>query len=169
LHLAAGFLVVELEPGVIIRIADPDDAAERHIVFGHTEQKEIDQFMSLAKPGMTFFDVGANIGLYSLLAANRVGLEGQVHAFEPTPALVGKLKMLLDLNSFQNVTVNEIAVSDQSGTAQFFLAEESVNNSFGSVSDRAITVSIVSVSPDLTAENEALTNSLRTLNLIANW
>ena len=36
------------------------------------------------KPGMTVLDVGANIGLYSILAAKRVGPGGSVWAFEPS-------------------------------------------------------------------------------------
>ena len=34
-------------------------------------------------PGDVFFDIGANIGIYSILAANRVGKTGKVYAFEP--------------------------------------------------------------------------------------
>jgi tRNA A58 N-methylase Trm61 len=38
-------------------------------------------------PGMTVLDIGANIGLYSILSADRVGKEGAVFAFEPDPVL----------------------------------------------------------------------------------
>jgi len=146
LHSCAGFLVVELEAGLIIRIADPTDVSERYVVFGY-EQQEMKEFMSLAKPGMTFFDVGANLGMYSVLAGKRVGPSGRVHAFEPTPALVSKLKQQLALNSLHNVTVNETAISSETGTAQFFLAEASVNNclSSSSDSDRAIFVRTITL------------------------
>jgi FkbM family methyltransferase len=151
LHATAGFLVVQVEPGLWMRITDPDDYMEKRAVYGQFEQEglfereEVEQFLSLAKPGMTFFDVGANIGWYSLLAANRVGPNGRVHAFEPTPKLVCKLKTQLELNAFRNVTVNELAVSDHRGTARFFLHETDFLSSFAAVSDRAVTVPTVTL------------------------
>jgi len=42
---------------------------------------------SRVKPGMTVLDIGANIGLYSLMLAEFVGAAGKVHAFEPDPVL----------------------------------------------------------------------------------
>jgi FkbM family methyltransferase len=44
------------------------------------------------KPGQVFYDVGANIGLYTLLASRRVGTQGMVYAFEPH---VGNVQSLL--------------------------------------------------------------------------
>src|SRR6266852_1398867 len=70
------------------------------------------------KPGSVFYDVGANVGLYTLLAATLVA-PGRVYAIEPLAANVGYLRKHLALNGIQNVEVLEIAVSDQVGTAQF--------------------------------------------------
>jgi FkbM family methyltransferase len=70
------------------------------------------------KPGSVFYDVGANVGLYTLLAATLVA-PGRVYAMEPLPANVGYLRKHLALNGMRNVDVLEIAVSDQVGTAQF--------------------------------------------------
>ena len=71
--------------------------------------------------GDVFFDVGACVGFYSLLAAIRVG-PGQVHAFEPLPANLSYLRKHLQLNKIKNVEVHEIAVSDEVGTS-FFTGE----------------------------------------------
>ena len=46
----------------------------------------------LAKPGMTVVDVGANLGLYTLLLAERVGPQGRVLAIEPDPELFSLLR-----------------------------------------------------------------------------
>lgn len=63
------------------------------------------------------FDVGANIGVYSLLMSEAESAE--VHAFEPHPATCATLRRMLDSNGRQNVKVWQIALSDASGELQF--------------------------------------------------
>jgi FkbM family methyltransferase len=70
------------------------------------------------KPGEIFYDVGANVGFYSLLASVLVG-PGKVFAFEPLPANVAYLRQHLVLNSAENVEVLELAVCDQVGVLSF--------------------------------------------------
>jgi FkbM family methyltransferase len=70
------------------------------------------------RSGEVFFDVGANVGFYSLLAALRVGA-GRVYAFEPLPANLVFLRRHLALNRIRNVEVLEMAISDQSGPMSF--------------------------------------------------
>ena len=43
------------------------------------------------KPGMVAIDVGANVGYFSMLMAERVGSAGRVQAFEPNPSMAGWL------------------------------------------------------------------------------
>lgn len=66
-------------------------------------------------PGACFYDVGANIGVYSLWADRLVGASGTVVAFEPVPATRSWLEMLIDQNG-ADVTVVPVAVSDHQGT-----------------------------------------------------
>ena len=65
-----------------------------------------------------FFDIGANVGFYSLLAAN-LASRGRVVAFEPLPENVVFLRRHLALNAIRNVDVVETAVSDRNGFAAF--------------------------------------------------
>jgi FkbM family methyltransferase len=65
------------------------------------------------KPGMTVFDIGANIGAHTMLLASRVGNEGRVVAFEPTDFAFRKLQRNLSLNSLPWVTAVKAALSDQ--------------------------------------------------------
>lgn len=76
-------------------------------------------FSSLLKSGETVYDIGANVGVYTLIAAARAGTDGRVHAFEPLPENIRYLRRHLDLNAVKNVTVHECAVSDRTGTACF--------------------------------------------------
>jgi FkbM family methyltransferase len=64
----------------------------------------------LVRPGMHVVDVGANIGLYSLLLARLVGQNGSVLAFEPEPNLFAILHENCVLNNATNVTPFQCAV-----------------------------------------------------------
>jgi len=70
------------------------------------------------KIGTVFYDIGANVGFYSLLAAKLVG-SGSVYAFEPLPANVKYLRKHLQLNGIDNVKPIEMAISDSCGPVSF--------------------------------------------------
>ena len=74
---------------------------------------------SMVKTGTVFYDVGANVGFYSLLAAGLVGPQGQVFAFEPLPRNVAYLRRHLALNRASNVEILELALGEQTGIASF--------------------------------------------------
>lgn len=61
-------------------------------------------------PGMVFYDLGANIGLFSLLAARLVGPEGRVFSFEPDAVVAERLRRNIARNEFSNATVVESGV-----------------------------------------------------------
>src|SRR5713226_6414705 len=82
---------------------------------------EIDFQRALAKdvkPGGVFYDVGANVGFYSLLASKLI-FPGRVYAFEPMRENIPYLRSHLELNRVKNVELLEIAVSDECGFASF--------------------------------------------------
>jgi len=83
---------------------------------GHYEIASMDYCKKTLKPGMTFVDVGANIGLFSLMAARAVGPTGHVYAFEPDAGNAALLRKNIEQNGYSNVTVIQKAVSDKSGT-----------------------------------------------------
>jgi FkbM family methyltransferase len=62
------------------------------------------------RAGMTFYDIGANIGFFSLLAARLVGKEGRVVAFEADPEIAARLREHVGRNAFGWMTVEEKAV-----------------------------------------------------------
>ena len=70
-----------------------------------------------------FFDVGANIGLYSHLCAAMFE-NSEVHAFEPTPVIAEIARSIAYANSI-DVQVIEAAVSDEAGTAALHLSNTS--------------------------------------------
>jgi FkbM family methyltransferase len=70
-------------------------------------------------PGMRVLDVGANLGVYTLLALRRVGAQGRVFSVEPSSTTARWLRANVALNDFENVEVFEHALSDKSGELRF--------------------------------------------------
>lgn len=68
------------------------------------------------KPGQTALDLGANIGLYTLIMAKLAGPSGQVFAFEPGPKSYALLTKNIEVNGYANVQARNAAVSDRSGS-----------------------------------------------------
>jgi FkbM family methyltransferase len=62
------------------------------------------------RPGMIFYDIGANIGFFSLLAARIVGKDGCVVAFEADPEIAARLREHVTRNDFRAISVEEKAV-----------------------------------------------------------
>src|SRR5262249_52484605 len=59
------------------------------------------------RPGMTFYDVGANIGFFSLLAARILGENGRVIAFEADPEIAVRLQENVSRNRLSWVRVEQ--------------------------------------------------------------
>lgn len=70
---------------------------------GTLERRKLSHFVSRLRPGMTVWDIGANVGLYTLAAARVVRPGGRVAAFEPLPRNLGFLRRHLDLNGCAGV------------------------------------------------------------------
>jgi FkbM family methyltransferase len=87
-------------PGYLLGASEPpvQDAISRHL-----------------RPGMVFYDIGANVGFFTLIGAKAVGPTGQVYAFEPVPESAHVLRRNLALNGVENVCILELAVSGASG------------------------------------------------------
>lgn len=70
-------------------LVDPADAGLSRTLAtdGYWEMWLTEALEGALRPGMTAIDIGANLGYFSLLMADRVGPNGCVHAFEPNPAM----------------------------------------------------------------------------------
>jgi len=77
---------------------------------------------SLVRGGDVFYDIGANVGFFSVLAGRLVGQAGAVYAFEPVPANASMVERNARLNHLGNIEVFRVAVSNQTGRSELFLA-----------------------------------------------
>lgn len=77
------------------------------------------------RPGMTFIDVGANKGDFTLLAARLAGNSGTVISIEPEPENQLILQRSIELNAYSNIRVLHIALSDRDGIANLQIGSTS--------------------------------------------
>ncbi|MFN0111793.1 MAG: FkbM family methyltransferase [Blastocatellia bacterium] len=111
--------------GLKLRCYPDSHSASRAVYFsGLPDYREMRFILDFLRPGDQFIDVGANIGLYTLLALSAVGPTGYVHSFEPNPTVVRVLNESLQLNSADNVAVHEIGLADTEGVVAFSMTED---------------------------------------------
>lgn len=97
-------------------------------------------------PGMAFLDVGANLGLFSLVAGQRVGPKGIVLSFEPNLGVFAELVANIRANALTNAIPLNVAIGAESGAVRFDAGAGS-HTGVGHISDEgAVTVPILSPS-----------------------
>jgi FkbM family methyltransferase len=95
----------------------------RHLApLGIFEPGTVRLIKKLLGEGMTFVDLGAHRGYYTLLASKLVGRTGRVFAFEPAPFNYSLL--MINVKGRENVRLVQKAVSDKSGLAKFYLSPD---------------------------------------------
>ncbi|MEQ1645315.1 MAG: FkbM family methyltransferase [Pyrinomonadaceae bacterium] len=101
------------------------------VYFGEMEPEQTAAMAEVIRPGSVFFDIGANVGYYTVLASRLVGEAGNVVAFEPVPRNIEFLRQHIELNSAANVILKPLAVSDRQGTVRFSLGPDSAMGHIG--------------------------------------
>lgn len=112
--------LAQLKHGGLQMNCDLSELLQRQLYFFGTyfvEEYILACWMNEVRGARVVFDVGANAGIYSL-AALSVQRDCDVHAFEPTPEIVQRLRQTAILNGLQQrLHVHELAVSDRYGQA----------------------------------------------------
>lgn len=77
------------------------------------------------RPGGTAIDVGANVGVHTVVMARTVGAGGRVIACEPSPAFHEELTANVELNHLSNVTIHQVAVAAKPGPVTLYVPTDS--------------------------------------------
>lgn len=94
------------------------------MVFGDLETSVQEGLVRHLGPGGVLYDIGANVGFFALFGARLAGGEGQVYAFEPSPANAAAIQANAALNEFSNIVVIDRAVGAHGGSARLQLVED---------------------------------------------
>jgi len=152
--LPQGIHEVEIAGGTLsgMRMA-LDLQREKDYWLGTYEPNLQDAARKFIQPGMVVYDVGANIGYISLIAAKLAGESGSVYAFEALPKNAARLRENIRINQLADrVPVFEGAVAGKSGIISFLVHESGAMGkaagSAGRVADYSSTLEVPSVSLD---------------------
>ena len=115
--------------------ASPEDwAVGKHILTHGIYEPHVTQAVRrVLQPGMSFLDIGANIGYFTLLARSTVGSGGRVYAFEPSSSNCALLQLNLQLNEFDDVEVFPYALANVSRL--FVYDHQGSNGTLGELPD----------------------------------
>jgi len=107
----------------------PDSTSASAVLYcnGRPDYHEMGFVLDYLKPGDRFIDIGANVGVYTLLAASAVGECGAVDAYEPGDQAARRLRENIELNGLRQVRVNQAAVGEHDGVVSFSIDSDTTN------------------------------------------
>lgn len=109
--------------GMAIRVPWNDVCGRAIFRSGCYEPETLNVVERLLMPGMVFFDVGAQVGQYTLIASKLVGPTGQIHSFEPDRETFEWLSANVRLNALENVQLNSMALFRETSRRVLYLAQ----------------------------------------------
>ncbi len=118
-----GNLIAPLTSASLIKLYK-DSFLSKYIYLDDFEQRECTFVKRYLKPGDTFLDAGANIGLFSIIASEIVGDQGRVLSFEPFGDTFERLTENIALNHRKNVTLFQQALSDKVGDSEMTISTD---------------------------------------------
>jgi FkbM family methyltransferase len=116
---------VIISHGVAAGLRFNASGANAGYALGVTEPLVQEAVRTIVRPGDVAYDVGANVGFFTVLIARLVGPAGAVIAFEPLPETARAARRNAELNGFTRVTVLTNAAGERGETAKLELREYS--------------------------------------------
>lgn len=122
--------------GMIIRCY-PDSPSASLLIYCNEspDYHEMNFIKRYLRPGDSFVDVGANIGVYSLLASSLIGSSGQIQAFEPGQKARSRLHENITLNELNNLQVHDYAIGESEGYVNFLTDMDTTNRMLTAIDD----------------------------------
>lgn len=131
------------------------DSVLSRLMYEGFEKEETDYLFSVLNKGDIFVDIGANVGLFSLIASRIVGDNGKVISFEPSPITFSRLVENIKLNDLKNIDTRNIGLSNVNDELTFYISKNGYDawNSFAPSQDNklegAIQVSVSTLDAEL--------------------
>lgn len=103
------------------------------LLYGTFERAELTFVNRYLQPGDLAMDIGANVGIFSVVMGKAVGAKGRVFAFEPVPSNISRLENNLKKNGLGNVQVLAMALGASDGEMMLQMAKDAAYHSLGKV------------------------------------
>ncbi len=123
---AGGVWDVRLVGNRIIRCYPDNTSASSVLYAGLFDFDAMHFLLRYLRPTDDFLDVGANIGVYTILASSVVSA-GTLHAFEPSSIARRRLQENVQLNGLTNVRIHPLAAAEQAGSLQLTRDRDATN------------------------------------------
>jgi FkbM family methyltransferase len=107
---------------------DCGELIQRRVAQGVFEPDSLAFAARILREGSVFVDAGANVGIYTAMAAKRVGGAGRVVAFEPAAAAFSKLESMVLANDLHQVRAFRIALDRTDGEVELFVPPPAYGN-----------------------------------------
>jgi FkbM family methyltransferase len=114
---AGGTAWARLDCGAQILVPMKDYVGRAAFFVGDLDRKISQVIRRIVRPGDQVLDIGANLGVVTLLVSKLVGTSGVVHAFEPNPSIAGMLTQSVERNRLANVKIHQLALGSSDATA----------------------------------------------------
>jgi len=136
--------------GCIFKIPARDMTILPSLINNDYERYVLDLYKQILKPGMTVVDIGANIGIFSILGAKVVGTTGTIICFEPEPGNFELLKENILINNVVNVRPENLAVGAEKAVLKLQIERNSIGthsilNRADKGIEREVSVNVVSI------------------------
>jgi len=116
---------------------NPDELRLIESVTGDEGEKKVLSFLaSLLKNGEVMYDIGANVGTYSVIIAKVVGNNGKIIAFDPETESLVRLKENIKLNDLSNVVVVDKALGEKTVSGKLYISGTTGNFSLVNIYDK---------------------------------
>ncbi len=115
--------VKKLPNGLLMEVSANDHIEKYLFWYGAYEKKEVTTMQALLTADSVVVDIGANIGYYSLMAAEKV-TAGRIYSFEPVTKNLGKIERNISLNKFTVIHPIQTAISNVSGSTTIYISAD---------------------------------------------
>lgn len=137
------------------------DSVLSKFIYDGFEEEELSFVKQILTDGDIFIDIGANVGLFSLIASDCIGATGSIISFEPSPITFNRLQENISLNAIENSDLRNIGLSNQSGELSFYVSDNGYDawDSFAPSQDNKLQKTIAVAVSSLDKELEQVDKS----------
>jgi len=116
-------VTIKMQDGTLMRVDVRSKTEQWAYWTGDYDQAVISRLASCLQKHSVVFDVGANVGFYSIALGNRLrALHGRLHAFEPVQSNFDRLSESIRLNNLESIiTAHNVALGNEEGTIEMFM------------------------------------------------